>query len=526
MATYEDKDQHEEQDENQYADQHQEHSQNQEHAQHPGQDQHPDQAQDQPPEDTEQQQPQFEWSDTLFSLVSIVIAYLYLQLGSGRGGLWSSLVVGLFCVALLAYTKVKKIGISGWHYTYLAYVLALGLSMALFENSVLMGTNGTFLFWSTAYLILVLVGARKHNKLDNYVGFDFIDGFLLRPFKNISGAIGAYLSRGKRHKNVKYVIVGVLVSLPLASVVVLLLASADTTFLRLFTMVASRLSENLVEEVFTWLLALPMGFYLFMCVYRNMENKPMKEHAISLPKGPDVLFLTILILFISIYLLFFVAATIGYFEFRSDATTTLSAYAREGFFQLLLVSLINVLIFWGIKAFSKGSRVINVALTVIGGETLCLILLAYAKMQMYISSFGMTVLRFNTSWFMLGLLVCVGIFVVALWKPFNYLRTLLVFVGMCLLVFSYVNPGNHIVSYNYRKYQQEELRELDMTTFYSVGVEGIPKAVDIYNESDDPLLRQQLESYLVQMKRQIQLEPNVVNLQRSNGLALIEKTIG
>ncbi|MBP1046069.1 DUF4173 domain-containing protein [Enterococcus sp. BWM-S5] len=475
----------------------------------------------------EKQQPLFDGKDLIFSLASIVVAYFTVQgVAQDRGGFWTTALAVGFTGSIYTYARVRGVKMSWFHYGYLAYVFALSLSFSLFDNTILMGTNSLLLFFSCMYWVLVVAGTRKENQLSSYVFFDFIDGFLVRPFKNVTAGLSIYRLVGKKHKNVKLVILGVVISFPVAAIVISLLSSADSMFERLIHSVADIVSVGFAEQFMILIIAIPMGMYLFLCVYRNLEKSPVSQHVIPTVKGPDVFFLTVLVIFISIYLLFFAAAIMGYIEFRNGTTIyTLSAYAREGFFQLLAVSLINVCIFSLIKLFSHSSKGIKISLSMIGIETLALIILGFAKMQVYIEAFGLTPLRFNTSWFMVVLAICVCVFIASLWKSFKYLRAIVLIVSMSVLFMSYRNTGNSIVSYNYEKYQQGELSELDISIFYMVGVEGVSTAVKAYEETNDTEDKAALEGYLQMMQQQIN-SSNISNLQRSRSAEQIKKTIG
>lgn len=475
----------------------------------------------------EENRPVFDGKDLVFSLVSIGIAYLAVQgIARDRGGFWTTMVSLVFVGSIYVYAKIRKIKLSWVHYGYLAYIFALSLSFSLFENKILMGTNSLLLFFSCLYWILVVAGTRKENQLTSYVLLDFIDGFLVRPFKDVAAGLSIYRLVGKEHKNMKLVILGVILSFPVAAIVISLLSSADSMFERFIRSAADVISVGLAEQIILLVVAVPLGMYLFLCVYRNLEKSPVSQHVVPTVKGPDVLFLTVLFIFISIYLLFFIAAFLGYVEFRNgDTLYTLSTYAREGFFQLLAVSMINVGIFSLIKGFSHSSKGIKISLSMIGVETLALVILGFAKMQVYIQAFGLTPLRFNTSWFMVVLALCICVFIASLWKSFKYLRAIVLIVSMSVLFMSYRNTGNDIVSYNYEKYQQGELNELDISIFYMVGVEGVPTAVQAYESTNIPADKEALEEYLQMMQQQIE-SSNISNLQRSRNTELIKKAIG
>ncbi|MHC5217772.1 DUF4153 domain-containing protein [Enterococcus sp. LJL128] len=471
---------------------------------------------------------QFETKDIIFSVVSILIAFFALEMiVQNRGGVWVTLLTGIFCLAVFIYGKSQKLTMKWYHFGFMAFNLLLGISFSLFENKLLLGTNGLFLFMSCMYWVLVLSGSRRTGRLDDQLIFDYLDGFLLRPLKDFSASFSIYQSIGKGNKNLKYMLAGIAVSLPVVLVVVSLLAGADTMFDHFIYQLVGSISENVMENLITFIFAVPIGFYLFLCIYRNMKKSQVRHFALPLLKGPDVLFWTILTIFISIYLLFFGTAIYGYLSFSkgSFAGQSLSDYAREGFFQLLAVALINVLIFGVINMFSSNSKGIKVGLTLIGVETLGLVVLGLAKMKLYIDSFGLTVLRFNTSWFMLLLFVCVCVFIAALWQQFNYLRLIVLLLGSCMLFFSFRNSGKEIINYNYEHYQQGNLSELDVSVFYTLGVAAVPDAVKIYEETDDVYLKEELENYFWMMKAYVEATPGKINLQRSQAMTLIEKTL-
>lgn len=205
--------------------------------------------------------------------------------------------------------------------------------------------------------------------------------------------------------------------------------------------------------------------------------------------------MTVLVSFILLYLVFFATAILGYFDFRQEpfSSVAVSDYARTGFFQLSLVSLINVTMFLVIKSLSDNQKIITLGLSMIGIETLGLIVLGFAKMQLYISSFGLTILRFNTSCFMIVLFICVCLFIVALWRPFHYIRITIIVVALSILGISFRNTGNDIAAFNIQKYQSGQIEELDIEVFYTIGIEAVPAVVEFYDQTKDSDLKELLD---------------------------------
>ena len=80
---------------------------------------------------------------------------------------------------------------------------------------------------------------------------------------------------------------------------------------------------------------------------------------------------------------------------------TYSSYARQGFFQLLFVAVMNlVMVLMNLKFF-KRSRFLNGVLTVICGCTYVMIASAAYRMALYVGEYHLTYLRVLVLWFLL-----------------------------------------------------------------------------------------------------------------------------
>ncbi|GGD03884.1 DUF4153 domain-containing protein [Enterococcus wangshanyuanii] len=472
---------------------------------------------------------QFNTKDLIFNLFSIAITFFTLKMFiSEAGGIWVTLLTICFCVGVCVYAKIQKITMKKASYVYLLYNLLLGLSFAIFENTIFLGMNLFFLVLSCSYWIMTLGDARTTKTLDSHIIYDLFFGIVVRPFKNLSESFSVYsVARSdKKNKNVRYVVIGLMFSLPVLLLVITLLSSADALFGDWMFNILSYLSENLKSNILIFLFSIPLGYYLFLYVYRNMICLNKSSKTKKRFKGPDAMFITILTVFILVYLIFFVSTIMNFSAFLQKPITasTVSEYARTGFFQLVFVSLINIGIFTLIKIVgNEKNRGIIVLLSIIGVETLGLIFLGFAKMQLYISQFGLTLMRFNTSAFMLVLFICVCLFITALWKQFNYIRWVVVIIAFSFLGISYQNAGRFIASYNYKKYQQETLYEFDLSVFYSLGADVVPVALKMYQETEDETLKLELEKYFDYMEGQlVEHSNNQISVSRMKAKALIQ----
>ncbi|MDH6365127.1 hypothetical protein M2139_002128 [Enterococcus sp. PF1-24] len=445
---------------------------------------------------------QLKGQDLIFAGISIITAFAMIRgLMQHMGGILITGITFIFCSSILFYLKSKNLKLSTRQFAYFAYVLLLGASFAVFKNRVLLKINLFFLIFSCLYWVLTIVGARKNNTLDQHFFSDLLYGIFITPFRKLNRFVHKIKWLRYEHHNLKLVLLAIAISLPILSLVIYLLTFADQQFEAVISYLTSALSENLGEYFFSLLLAIPLGSYLFLLVYRNINSSQQTRKQLTIKTGPNIFFMTILILFITVYLLFFASAYVGY---RLTDTYQLEENARQGFFQLLPVALINVTIFAIIKNFSNYSKSIQIGLTLIGLETLGLIWLGLAQMFLYIQYYGLTILRFNTTWFMIALFICMMIFIAALWKKFNYTKGTVLFLAAVMLILSWGNSGKIITNYNYQQFQTGQLKKLDSSVFYDIVAEAVPTAIEIYQESEDEDLREEMFDYLLEMQTLIE----------------------
>ena len=109
--------------------------------------------------------------------------------------------------------------------------------------------------------------------------------------------------------------------------------------------------------------------------------------------------------------------------------------------------------------------------------TLFLIVIAMSKMAMYIDVYGLTRLRFYTSWFMILIaIIFAGIFISAFRNGFNLPRfSVTAFTAMfALLCFS--GADRLIAEYNVSRYLNGSLETVDISMFRELSADAVPAA--------------------------------------------------
>lgn len=102
----------------------------------------------------------------------------------------------------------------------------------------------------------------------------------------------------------------------------------------------------------------------------------------------------------AIYLLFSGIQIFGLFLGKMSLPEgyTYASYARHGFFELVFVSLFNIMLVLFTLAYFKNSAILKALLTTICGCTYIMILSSAYRMLLYISSYQLTFLRLFVLW--------------------------------------------------------------------------------------------------------------------------------
>lgn len=317
-----------------------------------------------------------------------------------------------------------------------------------------------FLHGVAVYWLLVLTGSRSKNCLDERVTLDLARGFFAIPFSNfgsIFGAMGNWIQylfgrREQKSRKLIQVCLGALMSIPVLCIVIPLLMNADDSFEYLLGNIVIVFDEffmmfNPFQAWFNTIFVLFISCYLFGLFYGAFHKEAPKPVSRKLPR---VMLDTFLGIFLVVYALFFAAklsGVSGAMEQIEEGTLLTSTYARSGFFELCRIAAINLVMFSFVKWYaSSHMREIRVMLSILGIQTLGFIGLAFSKMGLYISIYGLTFKRVFTSWFMIVLFVAFSLLIAENWKKFNAVRISVIFGCITFLLLAYSNMPVWIAS--------------------------------------------------------------------------------
>ncbi|MBO6016026.1 MAG: DUF4173 domain-containing protein [Lachnospiraceae bacterium] len=332
-----------------------------------------------------------------------------------------------------------------------ACILLLGVATACTDNDF-------FIFFNYVGMLLLLVTCLILNFYENgnlrfsyyfasilWVLFGSL-GYLQYPFR--SWRIFRNRS-GRRTGKGRYVIYGLLISLPLLFVVMMLLTSADVVF------------RNIFEELFDlWTLPqhiLGIGFLFALgamgsfMILSNLVSNPDRRDTSAERRYEPIIAITFTSVLTACYLLFCFIQI--FYLFLGNMVLpdgyTYAEYAREGFFQLLFVCILNLVIVLVCIGRFQDHVVLKVILSVFCACSFIMIASSAFRMILYIETYYLSLDRVLVLW-SLGvisvLMILIGISIYK--KHFPLFRYGVVVVSICYVLLSLSRPDTYIARYN------------------------------------------------------------------------------
>ena len=335
---------------------------------------------------------------------------------------------------------------------YLVSIILLGISVFLTDNGYINGITGVG-------IVLLFVSLMIHQYLDDSkwnfskylsaMGQMLIEtiGSLGHPVSDGNAWFKDQETTGKLGKG-RYVILGILILIPLLLVILALLVSADAVFMDLF--------RRFFEHIDIWdCIGIPTMavcvFFVFYAFVAMLNKRVIREECEEKRNQEPVLAITFTSVLALVYMVFCGIQIIYLFMGQGGLPEgyTYASYARQGFFQLLAVCIINLLIVLICLAFFRENIVLKVILTVISLCTYVMVASSAYRMILYIQEKHLTFLRFLVLWgLIVTALLLAGIVASIFRTGFALFRYVTVVVTVCYIALAFVRPDYCIAKYN------------------------------------------------------------------------------
>lgn len=386
------------------------------------------------------------------------VFYAFCMYKNGSGITFPFFALGSLLFLCLSLSKLE-ITLKKGSAFYMAAIIALSVSTFCTDDTRIIFFNKLGIFLLTMSLILKQFFDTSKWKLGKHLGsicqltFACL-GELPRPIRD-----GSWYQRekgGRADKKVWQVLLGLAAGVPLLAVALMLLTSADAVFRQ---MTEGMLKNVNLGNIMNVLFRIVFLFFASYALLAYLCKKKIREEIVCRRKGEPVAAITAAALLTAVYLLFSGVQIAGLFlgKLQLPAGYTYAAYAREGFFQLLAVSILNLVIVLAAMRFFRESRTLKTVLTIMCLCTFVMIASSAMRMLIYIWFYYLTFLRILVLWalFLLAVLF-VGVIIDLYKEDFSLFRYGLVAVTLLYLGLSFAHPDLMIARVNIASMTRQE----------------------------------------------------------------------
>ena len=371
----------------------------------------------------------------------------------------------LYIITVLAYAGLKKFPITGEKIFWT--LILLGISLPYGFYSVFDFGQTLMIFLVAAYWTLVITeGLLWKGQTSSWILLDSWNGLIALPILNFLCQIRlifqTFSEKREEKKDWRMVLLGILISIPALLVIIPILAQADTEFRSLVDTILDALGEDFRILIWRGIVGILLGAFMFGTLYGGVYKRHVKEEAcirFHEESGrvfrfvPDIAVLTFGIIVSAVYVLFIGLQArylfSAFFGILPEAYTY-AQYARQGFFELCVIALLNASFLIAMNGCAKTPRRKNRGLLlengILGALTLLLLTTAASKLGMYIVAYGFTVKRCISSIFLIWLFL-VFILVLIYQKKNIPLVRWSVFAGAVFFTLLCVLPVEQIVEW-------------------------------------------------------------------------------
>ncbi len=352
-----------------------------------------------------------------------------------------------------------------------------------------------------------------------------------------------------KHKNAKLIGIGIVCSLPLLLIILALLVSADGVFANAFDVIFSKIefifTSDFIIELIGRLIVIALVFIYIVCILYNIFNKnsafqrEYKEKNILKSHINPVIINTILTIINVVYLAFTVIQFIYLYSYifsdaHLNATLNLAQYARQGFFQLMVITIINFAIILLTnenqkkeETKNKYTKCMNVTMCVF---TIVIAISAFMRMRLYESEYGYTFLRLMVYVILITeIIAIIPTILYILRQKVNLLKAYLV-IGIAMYVVTNFANIDYLIAKNninraMNKMPGEFVREIDTDyLIQNLGTDAVSEIVYLYSTTEDERDKRRINNYLYNMYQDVKEHRNIQewNLSKDRAKKILE----
>jgi len=435
----------------------------------------------------------------LITGVSLVLGLLfdyffYMKMPGAAFPLYIILVTfGLFAVAGFLNKKISE------------KALWLSVPLLFFSVMIFVRSSEILIFLNiVASMLLLLLIARLsfEGRLQNFLIIDYLKIFFL-PFKFILplfqtlSDLFSPRELNKDQKVLSQVIKGIVIAVPVLLIFLILFSSADLIFKKYITdLINIDIEPETVLRSVLVLIATLIFTGAYSYIFREAKNQNESQQNVN-PSNFGHIESSILLGSVNVLFFIFILVQLAYlFGGAGNISAqgfTYAEYARRGFFELIAVSVISLLLLLAVEKYivkknenhAPGFKILSTALVI---QVILIMASAFTRLTLYEDAYGFTILRFYSHAFIILLAI---VFCMLLYKIYIDKReNAFVFRGFILVLFflvimNFFNPEAFIARRNIERFSMTW--KLDIYYLSRLSDDAMPEMVKVINIPNEDL---------------------------------------
>lgn len=430
--------------------------------------------------------------------------------------------------------------------------LLLSIPIALLSATYFIFNNSFFNFFNVIvilllYALMVIMAVNKEFKINKL--FANIFTIFFGPAEEIGKStelIFGTLGKEKHEKDenakkylIKKILKAILISAPLLIVVIILLMTADESFAQIFKGAFDSIFKllnlkSIYSLIFRVLIIIALTIYFMGMIIKitkkDLENNEANETC-EKKKIDKITLNTLLTLLNIIYLIFTLIQGVNLIEHMEMVNgIDYAHYARTGFFQLMVVSLINFVVILICKYNVKNvenknyTKIMNILLAVF---TIVLLITSVVRMNLYAEEYGYTFLRLIVYFIQITeLILIIPTIIYIIKKKFDIFKYYLIITIFMYIVVNFANLDYIIAKENIDRYLNNIDKEIDLIYLEkNLSTDAIPQITRLLDCKDENVKRN-INNFLVTKYNDLQEEgmnPQEFNLSKYRAKEILKK---
>jgi len=400
------------------------------------------------------------------------------------------IVLGLFAISRIHKKQINK------------QVVWLLIPLVFFSTMVFVRTSALLTFFNvliSLVLLLLIVKTVYEREINNFLMKDyfkivFLPFEFIQPLLHTLSELFSSHKVNKDRKTLSHVIKGILMAIPVMFIFILLLSSADLIFQKY---ISDLITINIQPETLIRIIFILIVTLIFIGAYSYVFQELKKQENI---KQENTKYMigniesSIVLGMVNVLFFLFILVQLTYlFGGESNISAqgfTYAEYARRGFFELIAVAVISLLLLLTIekhivqkeKSHILGFKILSTAMIV---QVIGIMVSAFTRLLLYEQAYGFTTLRLYSHIFiiLLGIIFCLLIYKIH-WDSRENMFALRTFISIILFLIgmNLLNPDLFIARQNIDRLATTG--KIDVFYLSSLSDDAIPEVVKALDTLD------------------------------------------